>query len=91
MRLREVDTRDLFPWADLVNHAETYEQAQWENPDLFEQLSRYEDLHPHTEAAGEVEYWRLELVLNSLGASYLRVDEYVSGDTSSRLGLLTPN
>jgi hypothetical protein len=83
--------RDLFPWADLVNHEETYEQAQWENPDLFKQLSRYEDLHPYTEAAGEVAYWRLELLLSDLGASYLRVDEFVNGDASSRLGPLTPN
>lgn len=82
--------RDLFPWADLVNHEETYEQAQWENPGLFEQLSRHEVLHPYSEAAGEVEYWRLELLLGDLGASYLRVDEYVSGDVSSRLGPLAP-
>lgn len=77
---------ELFPWAELINHPETYENAEWEDSDLFAELARFGDVHPYSGAAGEVEFWRLELVLNELGRSFLTVDSYVHRSSKQRLG-----
>lgn len=36
-------------------------------------------LRPYSNSANEVDHWRLELVLNDLGRSFLAVDEYAEG------------
>lgn len=38
----------------------------------------WEDLRPYTNAAGEVDYWRLELTLNDLGRAFLTVDRFAT-------------
>lgn len=40
--------------------------------------SRREGLRPYGNAAGEVDYWRLELTLNDLGRAFLLVDEFAT-------------
>lgn len=90
---------DLVPWADVVLHQETYDDAQreaWESEcvswdregDTWETLS-YDDwasqfagaeLRPYRNGAGEVDFWRLELVLNDLGRGFLAVHEFAQAD-----------
>ena len=37
-------------------------------------------LRPYANGAGEVDMWRLELVLNDLGKGFLAVEQFVRGD-----------
>jgi hypothetical protein len=97
----------LVPWADVVLHEETYEDADYE---LWEAecvhydregdrivSEPYEDwrcaqigdggLRPYANSAGEVDHWRLELVLNDLGRGFLAVDGFAEGEG----WILTPN
>lgn len=80
----------LFPWADAVLHEETYRDADYEvwEEDRFA-VGSFEDwtigredgsrLRPYSNSVGEVDHWRLELVLNNLGRSFLAVDAYAEG------------
>lgn len=88
----------LVPWADVVLHEETYDDADYEawqaecvrydkEGDRFE-IERYGDWHmqfhdillrPYGNSSGEVDHWRLELVLNDLGRAFLLVDEFAEG------------
>lgn len=89
----------LVPWADVVLHEETYEDADyeaWEAECVVEdregdrmEFETYDDWHrkfdniglrPYANSAGEVDHWRLELVLNELGRGFLSVDEFAEGD-----------
>jgi len=89
----------LVPWADVVLHEETYDDADrdaWE-----EECVRYDregdrlvsesftdwqakfdgvGLRPYKNSIGEVDHWRLELVLNDLGRGFLAVDEFAEND-----------
>ena len=86
---------DLVPWADVVLHEETYDDADrdaWEAECVFYDNEgdrhvylSYEDWHmkfedeglrPYANGAGEVDFWRLEMVLNDLGKAFLLVDEF---------------
>lgn len=90
----------LVPWADVVLHEETYDEADyeaWESEcvyydregDRFES-EPYHDwriglagdggLRPYGNGAGEVDFWRLELVLNDLGKGFLAVEQFLGGD-----------
>ena len=97
----------LAPWADVILHEETYDEAdegafeeqcviydnegdRFEMEDYSEWLERRigdGGLRPYANAAGEVDKWRLELVLNNLGAGFLAVDRLAEGDG----WILTPN
>ena len=37
---------------------------------------RWAELRPYANAAGEVDFWRLELTLNELGRAFLVVDQF---------------
>jgi hypothetical protein len=86
---------DLVPWADVVLHEETYDEADhdaWEAECVFYDnegdrhvYQSFEDWHmkfddmslrPFANGAGEVDFWRLEMVLNDLGRAFLLVDEF---------------
>jgi hypothetical protein len=84
----------LFAWADVQIHRETYElhgSDQWLTDfygerDWIENVA-YEDwratiptdgLRPYKNGAGEVDFWRLELTLNSLGLAFLEVDRFAT-------------
>ncbi len=90
---------DLVPWADVVLHEETYDEAdhgEWEaecvhhDNEGFRHVSQsYEDWHmkldgaglrPYGNGAGEVDFWRLEMVLNELGRAFLLVDEFAESN-----------
>ena len=43
-------------------------------------------LRPYTNGAGEVDFWKLELILNDLGRAFLVIDEFAEGEGK----LLTP-
>lgn len=66
----------LFPWADVILHAETYGWLDEETPFGGGNGA----LRPYDNGAGEVDYWRLELTLNDLAIAYLKVDEFGTGD-----------
>ncbi|MGZ4753421.1 MAG: DUF4365 domain-containing protein [Acidimicrobiia bacterium] len=69
----------LFAWADVTVHDETYDD---EDHDEWASERDPGALRPYTNAAGEVDYWRLELTLNTLGKAFLLVDDFASrGDT----------
>ncbi|KRC42721.1 DUF4365 domain-containing protein [Oerskovia sp. Root22] len=90
----------LVPWADVILHEETYDDADYE---AWEDACVYYDnegdrivregyaewrrewigdrtLRPYANSMGEVDSWRLELVLNDLGTSFLAVDRFAEGD-----------
>ncbi len=97
----------LVPWANVVVHEETYDDADYEAWEVDcvhydDEGDRYEsedydewrvamiggrELRPYANFAGEVDSWRLELVLNELGKGFLAVDEFAA--TKGRI--LTPN
>jgi hypothetical protein len=90
----------LVPWADVVLHEETYDDADheaWEaecviydnEGDRFvsESFEEWragqlwgETLRPYSNSAGEVDNWRLELILNDLGRGFLAVEQFLEGD-----------
>lgn len=95
----DVTLPGLVPWADVVLHEETYDEADhdaWEaecvhyDNEGFRYVSQsYEDwyrkfeeagLRPYGNGAGEVDFWRLELVLNDLGRAFLLVDEFAESN-----------
>lgn len=82
----------LFPWCHPVIDGEFYEENGdgSDEEDWREALSRATDedngiyyhedtdaIYPYTEAAGEVEYYRLELKLNELGRAFLVVSDHI--------------
>lgn len=66
----------LFPWANVILHADTYDWLDEELPFGTEDGA----LRPYANGAGEVDFWRLELTLNDLAVAYLKVDEFGNGD-----------
>ena len=83
----------LFPWCHPIVDEEFYEENQddYDEEDWRSALSRAIDedngvyykqdpdaVYPYTEVAGEVEYYRLELVLNELGKAFLVVSDHIS-------------
>lgn len=79
----------LFPWAIAVVDEEFYEENADEDPD--QELARATDadndvyatsdpdcVYPYSEAAGEVEFYRLALKLNELGRAFLLLSDYMS-------------
>ncbi|MBF4577147.1 DUF4365 domain-containing protein [Frondihabitans sp. VKM Ac-2883] len=96
----------LVPWADVVLHEETYDEAdrdRWTSECVWQDREgdthwseSFDDwrlqfdgvgLRPYANGAGEVDFWRLELVLNDLGRGFAAVDEYAEGDGR----ILTPS
>lgn len=81
----------LFPWCHPVIDEEFYEENSDEyEEDWQDSLRRaidedngvyyqeeYNAIYPYTEAAGEVEYYRLELKLNELGRAFLIVSDHI--------------
>ena len=90
----------LVPWADVVLHEETYDEADedaWESECVYYDSEgdrmvseTYEDwlmgqvrdgrLRPYANGAGEVDFWRLELILNELGRGFLAMEAFLQGD-----------
>lgn len=81
----------LFPWARARVDEEFYEaNADDEDPrqSLMRAIDRdngyyssprnRQDIYPYTNSSGEVNHYRLELTLNSLGKAYLQVSGYAS-------------
>lgn len=91
---------NLVPWADVVLHEETYDEADqdaWEAECVYYDsegdrmvsesyedwlMSRVRDdrLRPYANVAGEVDLWRLELILNELGRGFLALEAFLQGD-----------
>ncbi|SEJ14285.1 protein of unknown function [Azotobacter beijerinckii] len=84
----------LFPWCHPVIDEDFYDENRddYGEEDWREALMRAIDedngisytedpdaIYPYTEAAGEVEYYRLELKLNELGKAFLVVSDYIVG------------
>lgn len=80
----------LFPWATASVDVDFYEQHSDLDDDWHEALKRatdedngvavndsYSDVYPYSETAGEVEHYRLELLLNELGRAFLTVTDYM--------------
>lgn len=81
--------RELFPWAEISIDEEFYEYNQdvddWDNSismatdeDNGVYYERNSFIYPYTNACGEVDFYRVELKLNSLGQSFLLVSEFMS-------------
>lgn len=82
----------LFPWATAIVDQEFYMKHSDQEEDWRDALSRAIDedngiihggadpdsVYPYSEAAGEVESYRLELKLNELGKAFLTVSDYLS-------------
>lgn len=90
----------LVPWANVVLHEETYDDAdydaweeecvqydsdgdRWESEPYQVWKQKYQDqnLRPYGNGAGEVDFWRLELVLNDLGKGFLSVDKFAENES----------
>ena len=83
----------LFAWADSNMHEETYYQVYeaecrfWnEDDELFtmtydEWWSPFtaQGISPYDNAAGEIDYFRIELTLSELGKAFLIVDQFAAG------------
>lgn len=83
----------LFPWASVAVDAEFYEEQMDEEVHWHDEMSyaiaddnglicgpcKAGEVYPYGDAAGEVDYYRLELRLNELGNSFLRVSDYLAG------------
>jgi Domain of unknown function (DUF4365) len=67
---------DLFPWATVELHEETYDNADRDERDEWSSVRPRPGLRPYANAGGEVDYWRLELSLNELGRAFMILDEY---------------
>lgn len=77
----------LFPWAEVRVDDDFYS----EHAEIPRHLSGYEpeavesdEAYPYKEAAGEVEYYRLELRLNELGKAFLKVSDFLAGNHGIR-------
>lgn len=82
----------LFPWAIAIVNQEFYEKQMYLEEDWRDELSRAIDedngiiynppepniVYPYSEAAGEIELYRLELKLNDLGNSFSCISDYLS-------------
>ena len=82
----------LFPWATAVVDEDFYEVNSEFEDDWEAELSRAAardngietlerdptEVYPYSEAAGEVEFYRLELRLNDLGYAFLTVSSHLS-------------
>lgn len=66
----------LFAWANVSLHAETYEDAEYD--DYPYSRDDWGVLHPHMNPSGEVDFYRLELTLNELGRAFLLVDQFAT-------------
>jgi len=86
----------LFPWASVSVDEDFYEMHD-ELLDSSEYGDGYPDdeytpvdprpepeeyVYPYTNAAGEVDYYRLQLHLNELGSSFLKVHAFLSSSTA---------
>ncbi|MCG8527026.1 MAG: DUF4365 domain-containing protein [Opitutales bacterium] len=75
--------RVLFPWADVFVDEEFFENNQdiypdW-NHDYYSEIPKQRRrIYPYSESSGEVELYRLELVLNEVGKSFLVLSEYLN-------------
>ncbi|MFF8872669.1 DUF4365 domain-containing protein [Streptomyces massasporeus] len=67
---------DLFAWADVSLHDETYDDAEFEMSPW--EVEDRNVLHPYKNEAGEVDHYRLELTLNELGKAFLAVDKFAT-------------
>ncbi|MFD0355609.1 DUF4365 domain-containing protein [Streptomyces sp. NPDC127110] len=67
---------ELFAWADLSLHAETYENAEYD--DYPYSRDDWGALYPYRNGAGEVDFYRLELTLNDLGRAFLLADRFAT-------------
>lgn len=79
----EALTLELFPWSTASIDEEFYEfncdqseddGAYWEDPDH----SPRNIFYPYTNACNEVDYYRIKLGLNKIGASYLVISKYLA-------------
>ncbi len=84
----------LFPWSSAKVDEEFYEMNADGDDDWSNSLERAIDedngyfweededsVYPYTDSSGEVEYYRLELILNDLGKSFLEIADYLSEDS----------
>jgi len=84
----------LFPWATVEMDEDFYEENAAEESETGQMLGMLfgvsaispksahvtQDIRPYREAFGEVEYYRLQLLLNPLGHSFLMVSDHLSKD-----------
>ena len=84
----------LFPWANVVIDQDFYELNMEFEEDDRERLMRATDIdngfepytpsptdiYPYADHAGELESYRLQLVLNDLGRSFLTLSSYLEAD-----------
>lgn len=67
---------DLFPWADIDIDVDFYEEnAEYTDWRSSEKTSNR--IYPYMNVAGEVDYYRLRLSLNSLGESFLSIVDFL--------------
>lgn len=65
----------MFAWADVSLHQETYD---WADAEPFAEPTDQGCLRPYANGASEVDFWRLELLLNHVGKAFLVVDEFAT-------------
>ena len=66
---------DLFPWADIEIDVDFYEEnAEDEYADWRIEEKK---IYPYRNGAGEVDFYRLRLTLNSLGKSFLSIVDFL--------------
>ncbi|MFJ2713516.1 DUF4365 domain-containing protein [Pseudomonas sp. NPDC087346] len=84
----------LFPWANVIIDQDFYDENEEFEEDDRDRLMRATDLdhgfepyipspsdiYPYADNAGEVESYRLQLVLNDLGKSFLKITEYIEDE-----------
>lgn len=68
------DEYDMDDWREALTH------AILRGDDSESLISSHPAIYPYTEMAGEVEYYRLQLYLNDLGKSFLRISDYLAGE-----------
>ena len=66
--------QEMFPWATVAVDTDFYEENM-----EFERSSDLssEDIYPYCNCAGEVDYYRLILSLNSVGKSFLAIEDFL--------------
>jgi hypothetical protein len=75
---------EVFPWADLEVHEETYSEMGLDEGDPADAFGfAGSGLRPYGNSYDEVDHWRLELRLNELGWAFLRVDDYARQATTT--------
>jgi hypothetical protein len=97
-KIKQVAQR-LFPWANIQIDEDFYEarepEEDWrdalsraadEDNGIFQTKPTVDDIRPYDQAAGEVDYYRLELSLNKVGKAYLELNNYleIPDDTWAR-------